>query len=282
VSDATALLSNAERTAEVSDTLSARFARELGAVLKTLERRLRGWTDSQPTSVTAQAARAAMVRQELRDLLERAGFDQLVAESSASLDRISDLVLRSAEGSQAASIPESLSLEIQGLQRLVGLDLLDQGDEIARQLWRAMVQSVVADTPHDTIVAALADTLDRSEAQIRTLFDTQVSIYTRQVDALQADGEPDEAFLYAGPVDGKIRPFCYERVGKVYTRSQIDRMDNGQLVNCYLTGGGYNCRHTWKAVSKFSELNDLVGTDERVPEVDSALKAVQRGTRKAA
>jgi hypothetical protein len=57
-----------------------------------------------------------------------------------------------------------------------------------------------------------------------------------------------------------------EHVGKVYTRAEIDAMDNGQIDNVFLTGGGYNCRHVWMEVSKFSELQDYVDTDQR-PEV---------------
>jgi hypothetical protein len=55
-------------------------------------------------------------------------------------------------------------------------------------------------------------------------------------------------YIYLGPVDGLIRPFCMARVGNVYTKEEILDMDNGQIDNVLMTGGGYNCRHKWVAV----------------------------------
>jgi hypothetical protein len=93
---------------------------------------------------------------------------------------------------------------------------------------------------------------------------------------------PDDVFAYMGPLDRKTRPFCYERVGKVFTLDEIDTMDNGQLPNTFLTAGGYNCRHRFIAISKFSELRDLVGTSQRMPEVERRLSELPKGDRKAA
>jgi hypothetical protein len=35
----------------------------------------------------------------------------------------------------------------------------------------------------------------------------------------------------------------------VLTRGAIDSLSNGQLPNVFITGGGYNCRHSFLAVS---------------------------------
>jgi hypothetical protein len=91
-----------------------------------------------------------------------------------------------------------------------------------------------------------------------------------------------DVFIYVGPVDERLRPFCRGHVGKVYTRAQIDALDNGQLPNTFLTGGGWNCRHVWHAVSKFSEARELAGTGKRLPEVEAAIAALPPGGRKAA
>jgi hypothetical protein len=94
--------------------------------------------------------------------------------------------------------------------------------------------------------------------------------------------KPEDVFAYMGPADVKLRPFCRERVGKVFTREQIEAMDNGQMPNVFLSGGGYNCRHTFIAVSKVSTLRVLVGTDQRVPEIDAALQRQPLTNRRAA
>jgi hypothetical protein len=55
-----------------------------------------------------------------------------------------------------------------------------------------------------------------------------------------------------GPKDKYNRPFCAALLNKtqVYTRKQIDRMNNGQLPEPFLTFGGYRCRHQWILVPK--------------------------------
>ena len=54
-------------------------------------------------------------------------------------------------------------------------------------------------------------------------------------------------YEYSGLDDKLTRPFCEHllEVGKAYTRAEIEKMDNGQLPNVFLTGGGWNCRHQW-------------------------------------
>jgi hypothetical protein len=50
----------------------------------------------------------------------------------------------------------------------------------------------------------------------------------------------------------------------------------------FLTGGGYNCRHTWIAVSKVSEVRKLAGTEERIPAIAAQVARQLAGGRKAA
>jgi len=55
-----------------------------------------------------------------------------------------------------------------------------------------------------------------------------------------------EKFLYDGmPAQ---RPFCRERLGHVYTRKQIEGMNNGQGLDVMTSLGGYNCVHFWTPV----------------------------------
>ena len=57
------------------------------------------------------------------------------------------------------------------------------------------------------------------------------------------------------------RPFC-ERLLKsdrTYTREEIDRMNNGQIPNVFVTCGGFSCRHQWV-------LSALAPAKEEAPE----------------
>jgi hypothetical protein len=264
------LLRDADQLAAVADTLSIRFARELSTVLRDLERSLgplvREALSTRQATRLIEATRALVLRQEIRRLLEMAGYDDLAATvTQRGLAGLARDVLATREGGG----------RVQALQALIGRDLLDEGDQIARALWKAVIRAAVADADHEQAVAGLGALLDKSDATVRTLYDTSLSVYTRQVEAIASADVPDPVYMYSGPADGRLRPFCYAHVGKVYAKADIDQMDNGQLANVFLTGGGYNCRHVWVSVSRFGEARELVGTDDRVPSVARALSRVQ-------
>jgi hypothetical protein len=268
------LIDAAEAVASRVDTLGETFAGELTTVLRRLERRLRplvvdALSGSPLTIIRARAS------QQLRKLLEStvddAGFSELAADAYG--DRL-DLLVDDVLSARAESVlTNAFQARVDALKALHATDLLDEGADIAKELWQATVRGVFIKQPVDRILSDLYDVIDSSEAQIRTLYDTSVSIFGRQIEALQAGDDPETPFAYFGPADEKTRPFCLLHVGKVYTRAEIDQMDNGQIDNVFLTGGGYNCRHTWIEVSAFSSLTNLIGTGKRVAEVEAQVAA---------
>lgn len=275
------LIGASVKTADTVDRLGERFAAELAAVLRAVERRLRPLVadvaEGSRTSIV-KASHANKARKAIESALAEAGYPNL-AESAygARLDALTDRVLATRRlAQQSARLSGAFDARIAALKLLHETDLLDEGDVIARTLWQATIRGVFGARPVDLILQDLFDEIDASEAQIRTLYDTSVSIFGRQVEALQAGDDPDAVFAYMGPADKKTREFCRQHVGKVYTRTEIETLDNGQIDNVFLTGGGYNCRHQWVEVSKFSELQDYVGTDKRVPEVEQQLADMQQ------
>lgn len=267
---------SADRIAATADRASASFARGLSLVLRETERNLRRLVqDAADGASTAiiRTLQAARTRKEIRQALADAGFDYL-AETATSdpLDVLTARVLAArAVSDTALGLTAAFDQRIAALRALHQVDLLDEGDVVARLLWQAMTRGVFNSQPVDAILADLADVLDASEPRIRTLYDTSVSIYGRQVEALQAGDDDTTVFAYMGPADQKTRPFCLEHLGRVYTRADLDQLDNGQLDNVFLTGGGYNCRHVWFEVSKFSELMEFVGTSKRIPEIEALI-----------
>lgn len=202
-----------------------------------------------------RAGEALGLRQPLRAALQQAGFDSSVAGS----------VLGATQRWLTLFPDTRLSVEgtVRALQQLATTDLLAVGDSAAISLWRALAQALLTPRPISEILTDLEKSLDRTRAQAATLFDTQMTIFGRQVEAAQTEAlGPEQPFLYVGPVDAKTRDWCLDRVGQVFTRHDIDQMDNEQLPNVFLTGGGYNCRHTWMAVES-QALRDLAGTGER-------------------
>lgn len=278
------LITQAEALARVADQLSASYALELSRVLRDLERRLRVLiAEAQAGSSTAlaRAVRAAKIRRELQTALSAAGFDQLATTATSSaLDRLVAQMEQLRGAAKLAAFTTSDQSRILALQRLANIDVLSAGQELGTALWRTVAQGLFSQRPLDDILTDLADVVDVEESRLRTLYDTAISVFTRQVEAMKST--PDDVFAYLGPVDQKLRPFCRAHVGKVYTRAEIDALDNGQLPNVFLTGGGYNCRHVFQAVSKLSTLRELVDTDQRIPEIEDAIRSLPAGGRKAA
>ena len=242
-----------DRLAAVADSLSAEFARELARVLGLADRGLLPLL--QEAIAGNRGARLALarllpLRKELRTVLERAGYDDLALRASLeAVSRMAEAYRVSRAGAAATSLGRLTPTRLQALARLLELDVLDVGDTAAMQLWRALIQAVYTSRPAASMVDQLARMLHTSLARAQTLFDTQVSVLGRQMERLTTDGAPSQAYLYVGPVDARTRDWCLDHVGLVQTRATIDALDNGQLPNVFLTGGGYNCRHSWLAVS---------------------------------
>jgi hypothetical protein len=280
-----AVLSATERQAQVADDLGRSYARELALVKSDLERELRrlllraehgSWT------ATALAARALQLRRELREVLARAGYDDLADTAAVrGLERMARAVERTRLAARVAGFTSRDATRIAALKELARLDLLAQGDEVAVAVWRSVVQGLYAQRPVADILDDLSTVLDREARDVATLYDTTVSIFGRRVELLKSTDT--QLYIYAGPVDAKTRPFCLEHAGKVYTRAELDALDNGQTGSTFLTMGGYNCRHHPVAISRFSELADLHGTNERAPEVQvQVTTALAQKRRKAA
>jgi hypothetical protein len=149
------------------------------------------------------------------------------------------------------------------LARLLGLDPPSAAD-VAR-----LSKGVSGRKRTDDACGGIAAALGVDEDRARTVLYTVQGIM-RRADELE-DARPDDVFWYFGPVDGQMRPFCREHVGKVYRRATIAQLDNGQLPDPLLTGGGWECRHQFDVLSRFSELVEIADTGRRVPEVARAL-----------
>jgi hypothetical protein len=274
----------AARESRLIDALNARFARELAQVLKLLNADARRLVrdlqtkDGRLVATRASLGRVLGLRRQLLQVLTSSGFETFAAEAfDEPLDQMTALVLKGAGIENRAAALSTADLKAIEAFKAVRFDeLLNLGRTSAIRLARLILDGTLGAQRVDGIVDDVADQFDITDTQARSLYDTALSIYSRQVDQLLSTGEPDELFYYAGPLDLKTRPFCRERVGKVFTRQQLETADNGQLPNPLLTGGGYNCRHQPKRVSRIDrELLDLFERGARAPYVEDRLKALE-------
>src|SRR5262249_28655335 len=96
----------------------------------------------------------------------------------------------------------------------------------------------------------LADGTEKTVGQASTIAATSQSTFYRTIQARQfEDADPAGKFKYryAGPDDKFTRPFCEHQLQRKnpLTQAEIEQLDNGQLPNPFVTGGGFNCRHQW-------------------------------------
>lgn len=258
------------QSAAQQDAAVLAFQAELRRVLSRLTRALKlelaDW-DVDDTSRLRRSfrniARVIALRRQTRALLDEAGFDALVVDALADpLDALAVTMLR------GSGVDTKLGPNVRQTMRawkdLRLADLLDIADDVARSMQRVALDGVLGLRPVDRLIGDVRTLLDVTERQARTLYDTAIAIFSRQVEQLQSTGDPEELFVYIGPDDEKTRPFCEKWIGKVRTREFWERLDNGQLPNPFLTGGGYQCRHMAKRVSPLDqELIDIAGTDQR-------------------
>ena len=268
------LIAEALRRASAADSASARFATALAVVLRDAERNLRAVVTRAavgPSTAILRGQAAAKAKLEIEHALTSAGYQDLAASAMGTpADAVAAAVLALRSAAQVEQQSHVLLMQINALRSLHLAELLATGDDLARALWQAVARGLFGNRSVDDILADLAGIVDKTEPQIRTLYDTSVSIFGRQVEALQAGDDPQVPFLYLGPEDEKNRPFCHAHVGKVYTRQLIDQMDNGQIDNVFLTAGGFNCRHSWIEVAKSSELAGFANTNRHVPDFKAA------------
>lgn len=250
-----------------SEQLGANFARLLANVLKAADRALRPVLQDAiagDRTATIRAARGVILRSDIRQALRDAGFDDLARTASeAAVEAMAVEVMKTRTAQGVAKMVKPSQQRIAALAALGEANLLGTAEDITTALVQAVSVWAFTVTDPNRILEVLADVTDTEFTKVQTLFDTQTSIYGRQIEAVATENlGPSQAFLYTGPVDGRTRDWCLDRVGKVYTRAEIERMDNGQLPNPFLTGGGYNCRHSFLAVAS-DELTALANTGQR-------------------
>lgn len=134
---------------------------------------------------------------------------------------------------------------------------------------RALMQ--VSGLKLSELYRVMNERMQMAPATAASVADTSATIFLRSVHergytAIERDGDPLR-FRFVGPHDKLERPFCdaVAHTGKgidrqqgkrrifappaaadgSYTREEIARMDNGQIPNAMLSGGGYRCRHQW-------------------------------------
>lgn len=127
------------------------------------------------------------------------------------------------------------------------------------RLDKALFDAVIGGATKKTMLAEIKSTITGSYpwGKRRGLYEWHAGTYVRTANmragramvATQAKEAGITNYVYIGPVDSKVRPFCQDFIGTVQSETDIDGLDNGQTGNVLIDGGGYNCRHQWNPIS---------------------------------
>ncbi len=235
------------------------------------------------------AASLAKITEHLRTALERAHRND---DGTLSADAFNLTLVRETGDQVAAMLGDSFT-EAQasfrqaaaGLAHVVGADLEDQGlspqlTDISAGAIQALAGHGVDDLAEVSLTAsaelrdvlreclttgldptaamdALAAKMDRTVAQATSLVDTSLVGLDRTIVVEAAGAAGVEWWALDGPTDSLTRPWCADRVGRRFTRTDMDRQLNDSGPNPpSVYGGGWNCRHRWVAL-QVEDLGDF-------------------------
>jgi hypothetical protein len=242
---------------ELRGLIASAQAHTVGELQKRLSITTRGVIDKSP----ANQRTLRKIDDLLADSMNRAGYRTLIEEfvngfpgQLPFVDQMLDAISENLNTPLQAALgkADQAVLASQQISTLESLNTVVEG--VAALAKRRALMSVGA-LKFGDLVEQISTTFNRGVAEATTLAETSQVMFFRTATERAfrkiEDGLPEGAvrYRYEGPRDKLTRPFCLRMLSrsasKPLTRDQIENLDNGQLPNPFITGGGYNCRHQW-------------------------------------
>jgi len=139
-------------------------------------------------------------------------------------------------------------------------DYIQIGTRAKNKIVQEVYNNVLANGEFSTLVgiieqqllgSALTGVTGKPLVQYARLYaNDMIMNYHNEVNLMKAEDAGLNHFLYVGDIIATTRDFCKRRVGKIYTRNQIQSWTyrwGGKSGPALTHRGGYNCRHHWQA-----------------------------------
>ena len=198
-----------------------------------------------------------------RKALKAEGYDRTVTQFLASFDDgvpyLEDILAKVTDHFDLKPVHFSADdlKFFQEVKTTTALTLEDAINQISQRA-RARVLFSYAGGTFQELAVTVAARLHVGQAEagkiattgLATFYRTMADTGYQKIEATLKPSGNQLHYFYYGPDDKLTRPFCERllhdtRAGRVWTRPEIEAMDNGQLPNVFQTCGGYNCRHQW-------------------------------------
>lgn len=188
------------------------------------------------------------LQSQIRSQLTTLGYSELVQDFISGYDEseiFSRQVLEALGRVDLIRVP----LRPDTLQQIKQLDLAtfeEFGANAVRRLAKEVTLNALVGKPRSAIIRSLDQVLDsKFVGQGATLADTALRQYDRTVTMSDWEEAGIDRFEYFGPRDNKNSEWCAERVGKIYTAAQVERMLNPAGRPAKIHGGHPRCRHVF-------------------------------------
>lgn len=173
--------------------------------------------------------------------------DEDISEHIATLQDIFDLQLRLSEEvyrrADSDYVPvDSPSRATQG-RLAVFANAREQNVEIMARAYANEVRQALADSIISGVPISDFEITSVPAPRIFQAVENDLKTAAASYERINAIGKGAQYVLYAGPRDSRNRPFCAERVNKIFPTEVVYTWDNGQGIPAYLYCGGYGCRH---------------------------------------
>jgi hypothetical protein len=202
-------------------------------------------------SISSPEFLLGLPREALADFVLQAGFGLTVDDFIEQSDRVAAAALEAIQVLEPTATTASVQAQLDSF-RVAAVDAVFQ-DVIIPDTTKAVREALQGMTLGVSLTASmgrLSDQMQRSEGRQLTELRTKIASYGRQVTAAVGESAGLDLYLYTGPRDGITRQFCKPLINKVVDEKQMAALNNGQGLPVKLSGGGYNCRHSWSPVSQ--------------------------------
>ena len=189
--------------------------------------------------------------QQLLEFILQSGLGLAVDEFIEQTDLIRQAVQKSISAIKADVNFSAIASDMEAIQAITAQTVFD--DVILPPVKKGIAESlrdVMLEVPSSVIASNLQLKLERSTGRQLTQIKTEISSYGRSINAAVAEQAGLDHYLYTGPKDGITRPFCRQLINLVVDKQQMNKLNNGQGLSVLISGGGYNCRHSWSPVSE--------------------------------
>ena len=196
-----------------------------------------------------------MPKEEAARVLSSIDFEGLFRENYGMNKALEGLAVSFAQ-QVVVTPPPPVTPSAETLQAVLNFEIDAANTQItqsAAEIKKIMMRSILGRQSESEFAAALKSETLRAD-QINSYVNQNLRSFHRTVELQMAEANPDQLYIWAGPLDDRTSPECQDMIAQG-ALSQAERQAN---YGAYLSGGThYGCRHTLQMFVQEGQLKDV-------------------------